>query len=126
MATVRIRRKISYVAGVALAFAMSHGQAQAQASGCVVMEVTGEDQAFTQRSPPVLDKPGKENEPRGLGQQDATAPLVGLLLPRPRGKQRGTTDKDDATTIATREKAFASGQSLADYCNLKIESDTKR
>jgi hypothetical protein len=72
----------------------------------------------------IVDKPGKENEPRGLGQQDATAPLVGLLLPRPRGKQRGTTDKDD--DIAAREKAFASGQSLVDYCNLKIESDTKR
>ena len=124
MAAVRICRKISYVAGVALAFAMPHGQARAQAPGCVVVEVTVEDQAFTQRSPPVLDKPGKENEPRGLGQQDAAAPLVGLLLPRPRGKRRGTTDRDD--DIATREKAFASGQSLTDYCNLKIESDTKR
>ena len=124
MAAVRICRKISYVAGVALAFAMSHGQAQAQASGCVVMEVTGEDKAFTQRSPPVLDKLGKENEPRGFGQQEATAPLVGLPLPRPRGKQRGTADRDD--DIATREKAFASGQSLEEYCNLKIENDTKR
>jgi hypothetical protein len=28
--------------------------------------------------------------------------------------------------ISTREKAFASGQSVADYCNLKIESDTKK
>ena len=117
---MRIRRKINYVAGVALAFAMSHGQAQAQASGCVVMEVAVEDQ-FTQRSPHVVDTPGKENEPRGLGQQDAA---LAVPLPRPRGKQRGTTDKDD--DIATREKAFASGQSLADYCNLKIENDTKR
>ena len=112
------------VASAALEFVTSHGQAHAQAPGCVVVEVTVEDQAFTQRSPPVLDKLGKENEPRGLGQQEATGPLVGLPLPRPRGKQRGTTDKDD--DIATREKAFASGQSLVDYCNLKIESDTKR
>ena len=125
MATVRICRKISYVAGVALAFAMSHGQARAQTPGCTAMEVAVEDQdAFTQRPPPVVDKLGKENEPRGLGQQEATAPLVGLPLPRPRGKQRGTTDKDG--DIATRENAFASGQSLADYCNLKIESGTKR
>jgi hypothetical protein len=87
------------------------------------MEVAGEDQ-FTQRSPPIVDKPGEENEPRGLAQQDATAPLVGVPLPRPRGKRRGTTDKDD--DIATREQAFGSGQSLADYCNLKIERDPKR
>jgi hypothetical protein len=117
--------RILAVASAALGIVTSHGQARAQAPGCVVMEVTVEDQeAFTQRSPPVVDKLGKENEPRGLGQQEATVPLVGVPLPRPRGKQRGTTDKDD--DIATREKAFASGQSLADYCNLKIENDTKR
>ena len=28
--------------------------------------------------------------------------------------------------ISTRDKAFASGQSLADYCNLKIDNDAKR
>jgi hypothetical protein len=100
------------VAGAALGVVTFHGQAQAQASGCVVMEVTVEDQTFTQRSSPVVDKRGKENEPRRLGQQDATAPLVGVPLPRPRGKQRGTADRDDATNIATREKGFASGQSL--------------
>jgi hypothetical protein len=127
MAAMKTFCRILAVASAALGIIASHGQACAQAPGCVVMEVTGEDQeAFTQRSPPVVDKPGKENEPRGLGQQKATVPLVGLPLPRPRGKQRGTTDKDDATNIATREKAFASGQSLVDYCNLKIESDTKR
>ena len=117
--------RILALASAALGIVTSHGQVHAQTPGCVVVEVAVEDQeAFTQRSPPVVDKLGKENEPRGLGQQEATAPLVGLPLPRPRGKQRGTTDKDD--DIATREKAFASGQSLADYCNLKIESDTKR
>jgi hypothetical protein len=100
---------------------------RAQASGCVVLEVAVEDQeALTQRSPPIVDKLGKENEPKGLAQQDAAAPLVGVPLPRPRGKQRDATDKDDATNISTREKAFASGQSLEDYCNLKIESGTKR
>jgi hypothetical protein len=81
------------------------------------------DQAFTQRSPPVVDKASGENKPRGIGPQDTTTPLVGVPLPRPRGNQRGITDRDD--DVATREKAFASGQSLADYCNLKIENDTK-
>jgi hypothetical protein len=125
MVTTKTWDMIWFVAGAALGIVTSHGQARAQAPGCVVMEVAVEDQeAFTQRSPPVVDKLGKENEPRGLGQQEATVPLVGVPLPRPRGKQRGTTDKDD--DIAAREKAFASGQSLVDYCNLKIESDTKR
>jgi hypothetical protein len=114
-------------ASVALGIVISHEQVQAQAPGCVVMEVALEDQAaFTKRTPPVVDRSGKENDPRGLAQQDATAPLVRVPLPRPREKQRDATDKDDAIDISTREKAFASGQSLADYCNLKIESDTKR
>jgi hypothetical protein len=66
---------IWFVAGAALGIVTSHGQARAQAPGCVVMEVAVEDQeAFTQRSPPVVDKLGKENEPRGLGQQEATIP----------------------------------------------------
>jgi hypothetical protein len=125
MAAMKTCCMIWSVASAALGIVTSSGQARAQAPGCVVVEIAVADQeAFTQRPPPVVDKLGKENEPRGLGQQDATVPLVGLPLPRPRGKQRGTTDKDD--DIATREKAFASGQSLADYCNLKIESDTKR
>jgi hypothetical protein len=114
------------VAGVALGIVTFYRQAHAQAAGCVVMEVTVEDQAaVTQRSPPIVDKAGEKNEPRGSVQQDAT-PLVGFPLPRPRGKQRGAVDQDDSTNISIRERAFASGQSLADYCNLKIESDTKR
>jgi hypothetical protein len=122
MAVMKTCGMILSVASAALGIVTSHGQAHAQVPGCVVMEVPVEDQeAFTPRSLPVVDKAGKENEPRGLGQQDAA---LAVPLPRPRGKQRGTTDKDD--DIATREKAFASGQSLADYCNLKIENDTKR
>jgi hypothetical protein len=115
------------VASAALGIVTSHGQAHAQAPGCVVVEVAVEDQeAFTQRPPPAVDKLGKVNEPRGLAQQDTTASLVRVPLPRPREKQRGAPDKDDAMDVSTREKAFASGQSLVDYCNLKIESDTKR
>jgi hypothetical protein len=124
MAAMKTCCMIWSVAGAALGVVTFHGQARAQASGCVVMEVRVEDQTFTQRSSPVVDKRGKENEPRRLGQQDATAPLVGVPLPRPRGKQRGTADRDD--DIATRERAFAAGQDLADYCNLNIENDTKR
>jgi hypothetical protein len=115
------------VASAALGIVTFHGQARAQTPGCTAMEVTVEDQeAFIQRSPPVVDKAGGDNAPRALGQQDATDPLVRVPLPRPREKQRGTTDKDDAMNISTREKAFALGQSLTDYCNLKVENDTKR
>jgi len=68
MATVRICRKISYVAGVALAFAMSHGQARAQTPGCTAMEVAVEDQdAFTQRPPPLLINWAKRTSQEGLG-----------------------------------------------------------
>jgi hypothetical protein len=123
MVTTKTYCVIWSVAGAALGIVTSHGQAHAQAAGCEVMEVPVEDQ-FTRRSSPVVDKSGKENDPRGLAQQDATPPLAGVPLPRPRGKQRGTTDRDD--DIATREKAFAAGQDLADYCDLKIESDTYR
>lgn len=125
MATTKTCCVIWCVSGAALGLVTSHGQAHAQIPGCTAMEVTVEDQ-FTQRWSPVVDKSRKENEPRGLGQQDATAPLAGVPLPRPREKPRSATDQDDATTISTREKVFALGQSLADYCNLKIESDTNR
>jgi hypothetical protein len=108
---------IWFVAGAALGVVTFHGQAHAQIPGCVATEVTVED-PFALKSPP-----SKENEPGGLGQQDATAPLAGVPLPRPRGKQRSTDRADD---VATREKAFALGQSLEDYCSLKIESDNKR
>jgi hypothetical protein len=113
------------VARAALIIVTVQGQARAQTPGCTVMEVAGEDQAaFTQRSPPIVDRAGGENEPRGLAQQDATATLIRVPLPRPREKQRD--DKDYATNITSREKAFASGQSLADYCDLKIESETRK
>lgn len=112
------------VASAALGIVTSYGQAHAQAPGCVVVEVPVEGQgAFTQKSAPVVDKPSKENEPSGLAQQDPTAPLVRVPLPRPREKQRGAADKDDAMEVSTREKAFALGQSLEDYCNLRIQSN---
>jgi hypothetical protein len=128
MAAMKTCGIICCVATAALGIVSLHGQARAQTPGCTVMEVAGDDQAaFTQqRSPPVVDKARQENEPRALGRLDAAAPLVGFPLPRPRGRPRDDTDKDDATNISTREKAFAAGQSLADYCNLKIESATKR
>jgi hypothetical protein len=94
MAAMKTCCMIWSVACAALGIVASLGQAHAQVPGCVVMEVAGEDQ-FTQRLPPVVDKAGEENEPRGLAQQDATAAFVGVPLPRPRGKRRGTTDKDD-------------------------------
>jgi hypothetical protein len=125
MAVMKTYCVIWSATGAALGMLTSHGQAHAQTSGCVVVEVTVEDQ-FTQRWSPVVAKSPKENEPRGFGQQDATAPLTGVPLPRPREKQRDATDKDDPIVISAREKAFASGQSLVDYCNLKIETDTKR
>ena len=112
------------VATAALGIVTSFDKAHAQAPGCVVMEVAVEDQeSFTQRPPPAVDKLGKENEPRGLAQLDTTASLIRVPLPRPREKQRGAPDKDDAMGVSTREKAFASGQSLEEYCNLKIESN---
>jgi hypothetical protein len=97
------------VARAALIIVIAQGQARAQTPGCTVMEVAGEDQAaFTQRSPSIVDRAGGESEPRGLAQQDTTATLVRVPLPRPREKQRD--DKDYATNLSTREKAFASGR----------------
>jgi hypothetical protein len=126
MAAMKTCCMIWCVAIAALGIVTFHGHARAQTPGCMAMEVAGEDQAaFRQRSPPVVDKAGGENEQRGLVREDA-APLVGFPLPRPRGRQRGAIDQDDVMNMSTREKAFASGQSLADYCLLKIESDTKR
>jgi hypothetical protein len=110
------------VAIAALGIVTFHGHAHAQTPGCMAMEVPREDQAaFTQRSSPIVDRADGENEPRRLAQQDAIATLVRVPLPRPREKQRD--DKDYATNISTREKAFA-GQNLADYCDLKIKSKT--
>jgi hypothetical protein len=122
MAAMKTYCMVWSVASVALGIVGFHGQSRAQPPGCVVTEVAGEDQAaFTQRSPPMADKVGEEN---GTARQDDAAPLV--PLPRPRGKQRSATDQDDAMNISTREKAFASGQSLADYCNLKIKEEPTR
>ena len=87
MATTKTCCVIWCVSGAALGLVTSHGQAHAQIPGCTAMEVAVEDQ-FTQRWSPVVDKSRKENEPRGIGQQDATAPLAGVPLPRPRESPR--------------------------------------
>jgi hypothetical protein len=76
MAAMKTCCMIWSVASAALGIVAFHEQVRAQASGCVVLEVAVEDhEALTQRSPPIVDKPGKENEPKGLAQQDAAAPI---------------------------------------------------
>jgi hypothetical protein len=60
MAAMKTCCLIWSVASAALGIVTSHGQAHAQAPGCVVVEVAVEDQeAFTQRPPPAVDKLGK-------------------------------------------------------------------
>jgi hypothetical protein len=97
---------IGFVASIALGFAIPHGRAHA-AAGCVVVEVMPEDQEpFRQQLPPALDRRGKEKIPKHPAQRDAM---------------------DDAEPHSSmRETAFASGQSLADYCDFKVEIKSKR
>ena len=107
---------------------MPHGQAHAQAPGCMVMEVMLEEQgALAQNLSPAIDQQGKEKDPKP-SQQRTTHPLIGSLSARKLGdRQHLSVEMNEATTnSSTREKAFASGQSLADYCNLKIETYTER
>ena len=105
---------IGSVVGMALGFAVPYGQAHAQAANCIVVEIMAEDQekyrqlsqtrdqeTLRQQLPQALDKRGKEKIPKRLAQQ-------------------GTTD-DPGTHPSTRETAFASGQSLANYCDFKVE-----
>ena len=94
---------IGSVASIALEFVLSHGQAHAQAAGCMVVEVIAEDQEmFRQKLAPALEKRGKEKIPKHPAQQ-------------------GTMD-DAGTRHSVREVAFASGQRLADYCDFKISA----
>ncbi len=107
---------------------MSQRQAHAQAPGCMVMEVILEEQgALAQNLSPAVDQQGKDKDPKP-SQQRTTHPFSGSLSARKLGdRQHLSTEVNEATTnSSTWEKAFASGQSLVDYCNLKIETYTKR
>jgi hypothetical protein len=129
MAAMKTCSKIWSVVSISLGFVISYTQPHAQAPACVVVEVMGEDQeASTQKLPPAVDKRGKEKAPKHLVQQAATDPLIGSPPALRFGDhQHGSTEKDEAgTNSSTREKAFASGQSLADYCNFKVETEKKR
>jgi hypothetical protein len=110
---------------VLLGIIVFYGQAHAQSPGCTVMEVGGEAQAvFTQGSPTVVDGGALDNALTALARQDNATALVRVPLPRPRDRLRD--DKDYAPNISARERAFASGQNLADYCNLKIKADKRK
>jgi hypothetical protein len=114
---------------IALGFVMPNTKACAQAPACVVVEVMAEKQeASTQILPPAVDKRGKEKAPKHLAQQATTDPLIGSPPALGFGdRQHGSSEKDDTgTNSSTREKAFASGQSLADYCNFKVETEKRR
>jgi hypothetical protein len=106
--------KICSLKGLALAFAMQHGQAYAQASGCVVMEVTmGNREALTNELPPAIEKQHKKKNRKQSAPQGAIEALI----------ESGSTDKDNGRiTSSTQERAFASGQDLADYCSFKVET----
>jgi hypothetical protein len=75
----------------------AHDQARAQAVGCVVMEVGGDQEPLRQQSPLSLYERGKRGKEKIPKHQ---APLA--------------TVEDAETRPSTREAAFASGQSLAD------------
>jgi hypothetical protein len=117
------------VLGIALGFAVPNTQARAQAPACVVVEVMAEwQEASTQKLLPAVDKRGKEKAPKHLAQQATTDPLIGSPPALGFGdRQHGSTEKDEAGAHSSiREKAFASGQSLADYCNFKVDTERKR
>jgi hypothetical protein len=88
---------IASAASLALGIDIAHGQARAQAVGCVVMEVGGDQEPLRQQSPLSLDERGKRGKEKTPKHQ---APLA--------------TVDDAETRPSTREAAFASGQSLAD------------
>ena len=115
------------VLGIALGFAVPNTQARAQAGlrGC---GSHGGQEASPQKLLPAVDKRGNEKGPKHLAQQATTDPLIGS--PPALGfddRQHGSMEKDEAGAHSSiREKAFASGQSLADYCNFKVETERKR
>ena len=107
------------VASVALGLFVPQGQAyaqaelQAQAPACVVVEVAVEDrEEFTKKLPSPV---GKRDEGKGSKlavQGGKTEPLSG-------------SSSSSAEKSSTREKAFALGQNMADYCKFKIEAETR-
>jgi len=91
------------------------------------VEVMAEGQE-AQKLLPAVDKRGKEKAPKHLSQQATPDPLIGSPPTLRFGdRQHGSTETDEAgTNSSTREKAFASEQSLADYCNFKVETEKRR
>jgi hypothetical protein len=85
---------------IGLGFASPH-QARAETAGCVVVEVGGVQEIVRYQLPPPLEKRGKEKIPKHQA-------------------QHGTVDGVEARP-SIREAAFASGQSLTDYCDFKVE-----
>jgi hypothetical protein len=87
-----------------------------------------EQEASTQILPAAVDKRGKKKAPKHRAQQATTDPLIGSPPALRFGdRQHESSEKDDTgTNSSTREKAFASGQSLADYCNFKVETGKRR
>jgi hypothetical protein len=101
--TMKIFCTIGSVASIALEVVISHGQAHAQAAGCIVVEVMADDQeAFRQKLPPALDKRGKEKIPKHTAQQ-------------------GTMD-DAGTHPTTREMALPQGRVWRTIASLRLKS----
>ena len=119
---MKTRCTIWSVASVALGFVMPHGHAQAQTPGCVVMEIPVEDRlAFTQKLPPAVDKGAKAKNSKQLVQQRPTDPVIGS----PNSFDDGQHRSDAGADFSVRERSFALGQNLADFCKHKIETETK-
>jgi hypothetical protein len=94
------------MAGIALGVAILHDSAHAQIAGCIVMEVSADQEPLKHEMPlppikRVKEKAQKHQLPPALADEAETRP-------------------------STRETAFASGQSLADYCGLKVQPEDNR
>ena len=107
------------VTSVALGLFVPEGQAlaqaelQAQAPGCVVVEVAVEDrEEFAQKKPSPVGKRVEAKKSQLAVQGGKTEPISGS----------SSSSTEDSST---REKAFAQGQNMADYCQLKIEAGTR-
>ena len=129
MAAMKICSEIWSLAIIVAGLGLPHGQAHAQAPRCMVMEVIVEERAaLAETFAAVVDQRGKEKRPRSARQQAKTQALI--VSPSTRNAddlKRGSTVIDEAATnSSTREKAFASGQDLSNYCSFKIETDTER
>jgi hypothetical protein len=97
---------IGPVVSAALGLAILYDSAYAQVAGCTVMEV-GADQETSRHEiaiPPV--KRAKAKSPKHQLQQEPV--------------------NEPETRPSTREAAFASGQSLANYCSFKVQLEDNR